>query len=44
MADDNDVVIWIEFLMSPAGDVPHGDQLGVGDLGQFELPGFADVE
>ena len=44
MADDNYVVIRIELLMRPARYVSHGDQFRVGDLGQFEFPGLADVE
>ena len=44
MAYDNNVIIGIEFLMGPAGNVSHGYELGSVNLRELEFPRLADVE
>jgi len=44
MAYHDDVLIWIQLLMGAARNVSHRNQLRISDLGQFELPGLANVE
>ena len=44
MADHNDLVLRIEFLMRSRRHVAHGHELGAHNLRSFELPGFADIK
>ena len=44
MAEDDDVGVGVELLMGAGGDVSHGHEEGVGEVGDFELPRLADVE
>jgi len=44
MANDHDVILWIEFLMRPRRHVAHGNQPRAIDSGSFKLPGFANIE
>jgi len=44
MADDNDVVVGIQFLVRAAGHVAHGHEFCALDARRLVLPRFADVE
>ena len=44
VAEDDDRLIGVEFLVGAGGDVPHRHGEGTGDGGGLELPGLADVE
>jgi hypothetical protein len=44
MADDDNVLVGIKFLMGTAGDVSHGDELGSGKFRELEFPRLADVK
>jgi hypothetical protein len=44
MADYDDVILGIEFLICARWDVAHGNILAVGNLCLFQLPGLADIE
>lgn len=44
MTDDDNMFIGIKFLMGPARDVSHGDELGSSNFRKLEFPRFADVE
>lgn len=44
MAEDNDGGVGIELGVGAGGDVAHGHEEGVGELGDGELPRLTDVE
>ena len=44
VAEDDDVGVGVELLVGAGGDVAHGHEDGVGEVGGLELPGLADVE
>jgi hypothetical protein len=44
VAEHDDGLVWIEFLVGAGGDVAHGHQQGIFDVGGAELPWLADVE
>lgn len=43
VADDDDGLVGIEFVVDARGDLAHGDEDGVGDTGGLVFPGFAYV-
>lgn len=44
VAEDNDWGVRIEFGVGAGWHVPHGDQMGVGEVGGLVFPGLANVE
>jgi hypothetical protein len=44
MAEDEDVLVFVEFLMGAAGNLAHGDEGAAFDVGELVLHGLADVE
>ena len=44
VADDNDVGVGVKFLVSPRGDVAHGDKGSAGERCGRRLPWLSDVE
>lgn len=44
MAEDEQVVVGVQFLVSAAGEFAHGDEGAVGDAGSGMFPGFANVD
>jgi hypothetical protein len=43
VAEDDYLLIWIEFRMGAGGDLAHGHEQRVGEGGGLVLPGFAHV-
>ena len=43
MAEDDDVVVGIEFGVGAGGDIAHGHEEGAGEAGGLGLPGLANV-
>jgi hypothetical protein len=43
MADDDDGLVGVEFVVGAGGDFAHGNEDRVGDTGGLVLPGFAYV-
>jgi hypothetical protein len=44
VAHDDDGLIGIEFLVGSGGDLAHGHQEGILEVGRVEFPGFTDIE
>jgi len=44
VAEDDEVLVGIEFLMGARGDVTHGHEQAAGDAGCFKFPWFADID
>ena len=44
VAEDEDWRVFVEFLMSAAGDLVHGDERAGFDVRGLVLPGLADIE
>ena len=44
VAEDEQVVFRVEFLVGSPGELAHGDEGAAGDAGGGELPEFADVD